>query len=286
MGVLLGSLFSRSRSLAQAWREAAVRANTSHHEGMEALARAAEAKDPTTGDHLFRCRDLAGQLAAEAGMGVDEAGEVAWSAMLHDIGKLNIPDRVLLKPGDLDEEEWALMRQHPIRGAEMLEHGQSLAAARRIARWHHENLDGSGYPDGLRGGAIPIEAWIVRVVDAWDAMTNDRPYRGAMTPSVRWRSCAGTPAASSTPSLWSSSRVSSSLVGCCQPFVTARPDRLRPPGRAARWGGLGPAPFSPRIDEARPEARASPHSGGITWRRLRPMCPPSRRRTRACSRTH
>ncbi len=130
---------------------------------------------------MFRCRDLAGELAAEAGLSVSEVGEVVWSAMLHDIGKLYIPDRVLLKPGVLDEEEWRLMRMHPIRGAELLEHGQSLAAARNIARWHHENLDGSGYPDGLRGSAIPLEARIVRMVDAWDAMTNDRPYRAAMS---------------------------------------------------------------------------------------------------------
>ncbi|MHB8958148.1 MAG: HD-GYP domain-containing protein [Candidatus Limnocylindrales bacterium] len=181
MGVLLGSLFSHSRALAQAWRETAVQATANHHEGMEALARAAEAKDPTTGNHMFRCRDLAGELAAEAGLSVSEVGEVAWSAMLHDIGKLYIPDRVLLKPGALDEEEWRLMRMHPVRGAELLEHGQSLAVARNIARWHHENLDGSGYPDGLRGSAIPLEARIVRVVDAWDAMTNDRPYRAAMS---------------------------------------------------------------------------------------------------------
>ena len=180
VGGIVGWLFDRGRSATVAWRAAAVRASEEHQGAMTALAAAAEAKDPTTGDHLYRCRDLAGALAAEAGLGPDAVADVAWSAMLHDIGKLWVPDQVLAKPGPLEAGEWELVRQHPLRGSEILEGAPSLETARRIARWHHENLDGTGYPDGLRGAAIPLEARIVRVVDAWDAMANDRPYRPAV----------------------------------------------------------------------------------------------------------
>ncbi len=182
VGLMLGWLFSRSRAALSAWRDTALQVTAAHQEGMVALARAAEAKDPTTGDHLFRCRDLAGALARDLGLAEPLAADIAWSAMLHDIGKLYVPEHVLLKPAELTPEEWALMRTHPARGAELLDRSRTFETARRIARWHHENLDGSGYPDGLRGDAIPLEARIVRIVDAWDAMTNDRPYRRALTP--------------------------------------------------------------------------------------------------------
>ncbi len=180
IGVLLGWLFTRASAMAGAWRDAALEVTASQQEGMLALARAAEAKDPTTGDHMYRCRDLAGELAREAGLGDVQVADIAWSAMLHDLGKLYVPDHVLLKPGALDAAEWELIRAHPIRGAEVLEHGRMFETARRIARWHHENIDGTGYPDRLRGDQIPLEARIVRIVDAWDAMTNDRPYRVAL----------------------------------------------------------------------------------------------------------
>jgi HD superfamily phosphodiesterase len=199
VGLMLGWLFSRSRSVTAAWRETALEVTASHQEGMLALARAAEAKDPTTGDHMFRCGDLAGALAREADLEEPVVTDVAWSAMLHDIGKLYVPEHVLAKPGELSAEEWALIRTHPVRGAELLDHSRAFETARRIARWHHENLDGSGYPDGLRGDAIPLEARIVRVVDAWDAMTNDRPYRSALSVEQaleelrRWRGRAFDP---------------------------------------------------------------------------------------------
>jgi len=99
--------------------------------------------------------------------------------MLHDVGKLHVPDRILLKPGPLSAREWQVMRLHPVWGAEILAQGDGFELARRIARWHHENVDGSGYPDGLRGESIPLEARIVRIADAFDAMTDARPYRAA-----------------------------------------------------------------------------------------------------------
>ncbi len=102
--------------------------------------------------------------------------------MLHDIGKLHVPDSILLKPGKLTPEEWEVMRRHSVFGERILAGGVGFEMARRIARWHHEDFDGRGYPDGLRGEAIPLEARIVRVADAYDAMTHVRPYKRAESP--------------------------------------------------------------------------------------------------------
>jgi putative two-component system response regulator len=97
--------------------------------------------------------------------------------MLHDLGKLRVPERILLKPEPLDPDEWTIVRNHPIWTEEALGGGQHLALAREVGRWHHENWDGTGYPDGLRGDRIPMAARIVRITDAFDAMTNRRPYQ-------------------------------------------------------------------------------------------------------------
>lgn len=181
IGAVTGLLFDHFRAMAAAWRDSAVEIVASQRDGMVALARAAEAKDQVTGDHVMRCREHAELLAREIGLGEERVADIAWSAMLHDIGKLRVPDHVLAKPGTLTPQEWGVIRLHPLYGDEILSHGTTFETARRIARWHHENLDGSGYPDGLRGDAIPIEARIVHVIDAWDAMVNDRPYRRAMS---------------------------------------------------------------------------------------------------------
>lgn len=178
-GVLTGLLFGRVRSNVRKLEVAAVAVAQRQRDGMIALARSAEAKDQDTGDHVVRVQRIAEQIALGTGMGASLAVDIGWSAMLHDIGKLHIPDRILLKPGPLTSAEWEVMRLHPIWGAEILEHGEGFEIARRIARWHHENIDGSGYPDGLRNEAIPLEARIVRIADSFDAMTNDRPYQVA-----------------------------------------------------------------------------------------------------------
>jgi putative two-component system response regulator len=146
-------------------------------ETLLALARAAESRDTEAAEHVRRLEITSSRLAARAGLGERAAMELGWAAMLHDIGKLRVPDRILLKPTPLDADEWTLVRLHPIWSEQALEGGEHLAVARQIARSHHENWDGSGYPDGLYGDRIPFPARVVRITDAFDAMTNRRPYQ-------------------------------------------------------------------------------------------------------------
>jgi HD-GYP domain-containing protein (c-di-GMP phosphodiesterase class II) len=182
VGAAVGLLFDRFRRAVAGWQRSAEEVAARQREAMVALARGVEARDQTTGDHIFRCRDLATALAAATGASPPEADGIGWAAMLHDIGKLHVPDRILLKPGPLSSEEWHVMRRHPAWGERILRDCDGFEVARRIARWHHEDIDGGGYPDGLRGAAIPLEARIVRIADAYDAMTHERPYRAAATP--------------------------------------------------------------------------------------------------------
>lgn len=111
----------------------------------------------------------------------EELTYIRWGALLHDIGKLGIPDSILLKPGRLTEEEWEEMKRHPEYAHEMLSGIEFLRPALEIPYCHHERWDGKGYPRGLKGEEIPLAARIFAVVDAWDAMRSDRPYRGALT---------------------------------------------------------------------------------------------------------
>ena len=179
VGTLVGLLFDRMRSAMTATRRERERAHARKREAMAIFARCAEAKDENTGRHVVRIADTSRELARTAGLDAQLVDEIGWSAMLHDVGKLHIPDQILIKPGRLTPEEWDLMQLHTILGERILGSGEGFRVARRIARWHHENFDGTGYPDGLKGDAIPFEARIVRVCDAFDAMTNDRPYSRA-----------------------------------------------------------------------------------------------------------
>jgi len=145
------------------------------------LGRASEYKDNETGWHVLRMSHYSRILALAAGFDEGEAEDLMHAAPMHDVGKIGIPDAVLQKAGPLDEREWDIMRRHPLIGAEILGQHQSglLSMARRIALAHHEKWDGSGYPEGLAGEAIPIEARIVAIADVFDALTSVRPYKEA-----------------------------------------------------------------------------------------------------------
>jgi PAS domain S-box-containing protein len=143
------------------------------------LATAAEARDPYTEDHLYRIRGFAEAMAAELGLPPDEIREIGLSSLLHDLGKMRVPDSILTKPSPLSAAEWKIMKQHPLWGEELLSAHPWLETARQIARWHHERWDGTGYPDGLRAEQIPLGAAILAVADSLDAMISDRPYKGA-----------------------------------------------------------------------------------------------------------
>ncbi|MBK8959630.1 MAG: response regulator [Proteobacteria bacterium] len=143
------------------------------------LARMVEAKDECTGDHCSRLAHYAEVFGAALGLGERDLAALKSGAILHDIGKLAIPDRVLLKPGALSEQEWVLMKQHTVIGAMLCGELKSLRSAVPIIRHHHERWDGSGYPDGLAGSEIPLLAQIFQLLDVFDALTTARPYKEA-----------------------------------------------------------------------------------------------------------
>ncbi|OON60498.1 two-component system response regulator [Massilia sp. KIM] len=152
---------------------------------VQRLGLAAEYKDNETGLHVIRMSHFSRVLGIAAGMTEDEADDLLHAAPMHDVGKIGIPDRVLQKPGPLDPDEWKIMQSHVTIGAEIIgEHvGGMLGLARNIALTHHEKFDGSGYPNGLKGEAIPLEGRICAIADVFDALTSVRPYKKAWTES-------------------------------------------------------------------------------------------------------
>ena len=164
-------------TLVESLQETSDRVQAAHAETVMMLAAAAEAHDRTTGQHLISVRRLAQDLAKEMGYSDEDAYQLGLAAVLHDIGKVSVPDTLLAGAGPLAAEQWAVMRQHTIWGQEFLVARQGFELASRVARSHHERWDGGGYPDGLAGDNIPEEATIVTVADSYDAMTHDRPYR-------------------------------------------------------------------------------------------------------------
>jgi diguanylate cyclase (GGDEF)-like protein/putative nucleotidyltransferase with HDIG domain len=145
-----------------------------------ALALALSERDRGTGEHAEKVVALAGAVARRLGIDGEEVERIAAAALLHDIGKVAVPDSILSKPGALNDEEWAVMRQHPVVGERILRAVPGLGPVARIVRHGHERFDGAGYPDGLRGEEIPLGSRIVLACDAYDAMRSDRPYRDAM----------------------------------------------------------------------------------------------------------
>ena len=161
-----------------------------------ALAKSIEAKDPYTKGHCERLAAYAVHLGAVLGVGEEDQVPLWRGGFLHDLGKLAVPDSILLKPGPLDSTERKLMEQHPTVGESICSSLQSLRAVLPIIRHHHERWDGTGYPDGLEGEAIPLAARILQVVDIFDALTTPRPYRPALPPGealriLREEACRG-----------------------------------------------------------------------------------------------
>ena len=165
----------------QARNEAIIEMENACYEMMSAWVQAVEIRDQYTADHTQRTTDLTLQIAVRMGIPDEMLIHVTRGALLHDIGKLAIPDNILQKPGALTEKEWKLMRRHPLFAYQILEPVKYLRPAIDIPYCHHERWDGSGYPRGLRAENIPLPARIFSVVDVWDALTSDRPYRKAWT---------------------------------------------------------------------------------------------------------
>jgi putative two-component system response regulator len=147
---------------------------------LKSLALTIDARDPYTDGHCERLSELAVALGSALGLSREELSALDRGGYLHDIGKIGIPDAVLLKPTRLTSEEFELMKQHTVIGDRLCGELRSLRLVRQIVRHHHEALDGSGYPDGLEGSNVPLLAQIVGVVDLYDAVTSSRPYRAAL----------------------------------------------------------------------------------------------------------
>lgn len=146
-----------------------------------ALARSVDAKQAMRNGHSELMVTYAEQLGKSLGFGEDELQELRIACWLHDVGKIGIPESILLKPGPLNAAETRIIREHPVMGERICAPLKSLRTILPVIRHHHERMDGSGYPDGLRGNAIPLHARIVQVADIYDALTTDRPYRTALS---------------------------------------------------------------------------------------------------------
>lgn len=148
---------------------------------VEALAEAMDLREQETGLHSKRVASHTLLLARHHFQKLDELREVYWGSLLHDIGKIGVPDTILLKQGKLSDDEWLIMRQHPQHGHDIVKKLPFLAMAGEIVLCHEERFDGSGYPAGLKGAQIPLAARLFAVIDTLDAMTFDRPYRKALS---------------------------------------------------------------------------------------------------------
>jgi ribonuclease P protein subunit RPR2 len=168
----LREVFKQERARAQELRR-------SYIATVRALSNAVEARDAYTGKHAERVAAYGMELARATGLEVADSPQIEFGFLLHDVGKVAVPDAILFKSSALTEEEYALVRRHPVIGSEILRDVDFLGEGKLVVRHHHERWDGRGYPDGLRGEAIPLAARVFAVADALDALTTDRPYRPA-----------------------------------------------------------------------------------------------------------
>ena len=175
----VGELHQRQKRRAEQLEEALVHMRTTFLETVRSMAYVVEAKDAYTGQHLERCRVYGNTVMAALGVATDYP-DAEYGFLLHDVGKVGVPERILNKPGPLSAAEWRVMRTHPIIGYQILQGIPFMTTAASIVRCHHEMWDGAGYPEGLKGEQIPLPARVFQVVDAFDAMTTDRPYRASL----------------------------------------------------------------------------------------------------------
>jgi ribonuclease P protein subunit RPR2 len=179
----LNAAYAQSLRYAEDVRHLYQRTQRAIRQSLLGLANALEAKDAYTRGHSERVGAWSRALGTALGLATTDADAIAQAGLLHDIGKIGVPEAVLTKTGSLTEIEWRAMRRHPLVGAQIVAPFDFLAGAALVLRHHHERWDGSGYPDGLRGEAIPLGARIVAVADVYDALTSDRPYRGPLSDS-------------------------------------------------------------------------------------------------------
>jgi HD-GYP domain-containing protein (c-di-GMP phosphodiesterase class II) len=176
----INHLYQAERARAAELERALDRLRGSYLDMIKTLAFVVGAKDPSTRAHLQRTHDYAVVLAEAVDPELAADEQLRYGFLLHDVGKVGIPEAVLNKPGPLDAREWEVMRAHPLLGVQMVAGIKSLGSAVEVVRCHHERWDGKGYPSGLAGDDIPAGARVFSVADAFDAMTSDRPYRKAI----------------------------------------------------------------------------------------------------------
>lgn len=174
VGLLAGYWVDRQRTLLEGLA-------TAHEETVDGLVSALDLREHTTGMHSQRVREYTLLIADQLGVSEQARHDIAYGALLHDVGKIAVPDHILLKPGRLTDNEWTEVRKHPEEGYRIVRRVPFLRNAADLVRTHHERIDGSGYPRGLTGGQIPLGARLFAVADVYDALTSDRPYHAAST---------------------------------------------------------------------------------------------------------